>query len=353
MLLVTALAAAAWIPWKGQERRADVSLAAALHKHSPPPYTSSSSSSHVCVLLRSERFSHVAEDLAGKLDLSTFSQQDLSQMEPSSIPPYALVVDSYDYGSNVKDYAVALQSMEQLPPSRKRTRKSSFPTGSSKPFLIDFHPESSSRLTARLQSSGGDLLVQAVGPRHAHILDLTAGWGQDSLLLATAGARRVSMVERHPIVAALLADAVRRLHVLSQRGDTDTRASTTDLCGRLSLQQGESTHLLQELVDNSSDEAPDIVYLDPMFPARKKSALVKKNMQLLHGILESQAVVDEHVRRQEERVLLQLSCEIAGRKVVVKRPIHAPPLGQGDGIVLPSYDIRGSINRWDVYVTSG
>eukprot|EP00977_Amphora_coffeiformis_P009869 scaffold2276_cov160-Amphora_coffeaeformis.AAC.7 len=336
-----------WILWKGHERLSDVRTTAS---DEISPFTLPPSPQRVFVL-SSESFPQVSHDLSLKIDLPQFSEHDLIQMDPSSIPSYAVVVDPYEYGT-VKDYAIALQHVEI--PQRKRGRKAfHFAT---KPFFIDFNPESSVRLSQRVQS--GDLLVKAASPKDAHILDLTAGLGQDSLLLAMAGAKQVSMVERDPIVATLLADGLRRLHVLSEQGnDNVTRERTTCLLRRLSLKPGESIDMIRELASSATwpDKAPDIVYLDPMFPARKKSASVKKNIQLLHGILESQDV-DESARLEEEALLLQLSLGIARRKVVVKRPIHAPTLGQGDGGVatqktelpMPSYDIRGSINRWDV-----
>ena len=87
-----------------------------------------------------------------------------------------------------------------------------------------------------------------------------------------------------------------------------------------------------------------------MFPARTKSASVKKNMQILHGLLDSQAI-DDAVRQLEEAELLGVAYEAARTRVVVKRPVNAEPLG-GQQALKPSYSIRGSVNRWDVYVKS-
>ena len=96
---------------------------------------------------------------------------------------------------------------------------------------------------------------------------------------------------------------------------------------------------------------PDVIYLDPMFPARTKSSKVKKGMGLLHGLLETQDDDTERVALKDnsERVLLQESYDVAQSRVVVKRPAKAPQLGVEDAL-LPSYSIDGSVNRWDVYV---
>lgn len=354
-----------WILWKGHESFSDFGLAAleddssCLSTPTSATTNSASSRSSRVFVLSQEAFPQVEDDLSAQLNLANFEEQDLLQMEPSSVPPFALVVDQYEFGSTVKDYSIALQSVD-IPRRRKRSKRSPI-LRTTKPFLIDFYPESSTRLFQRVQGgSGGDLLVKAVSPSpEDHIWDLTAGLGQDAFLLAVAGARHVSMVERNPVVATLLEDALRRLRVLSEQSeDNVTRAKTRDLSNRLSLQHSDGIDVARKLHHSnvaSTDEAPDIVYLDPMFPTRKKTASVKKSMQLLHGILKSQDT-DENTRLEDEMSLLRLSLDVARRKVVVKRPIHAPLLGQGKWMTsktespFPSYDIRGSINRWDVYV---
>ena len=71
-------------------------------------------------------------------------------------------------------------------------------------------------------------------------------------------------------------------------------------------------------------------------------------MQILHALLGSQEIVNnEQARLAQEAVLLQRALDLARQRVVVKRPIHAPSLG---GENTPSYQVRGSINRWDVYI---
>jgi 16S rRNA (guanine1516-N2)-methyltransferase len=211
------------------------------------------------------------------------------------------------------------------------------------------------------RDSGRDLLVQAVAPKKsfdgqdgAVVYDLTAGFGQDSLVLALSGASKVYMVERDPVVAALLEDALRRVNLLSTSRTSDPQTELACfLSERLSLSVGEATKVVVSLTESDETPKADVVYLDPMFPPRTKSAAVKKGMQILHGLLDTQQSDDESTnqRNLEESQLLELALQAAKVRVVVKRPIRATPLG-GDSSVTPrpSYDVEGSVNRWDVYV---
>lgn len=172
---------------------------------------------------------------------------------------------------------------------------------------------------------GRELLVKAVrvrGVEEIRVFDATAGLGEDSMLLAAAGFS-VMMCEGDPVIAALLADGLRRAvndPVLS------------GVVGHMSLVEGDSIEILPSLT-----EAPDVVYLDPMFPARTKSAAVKKKFQLLHR-LESPCA--------DEASLMDAALAAHPRKIVVKRPIKAPVLAG----VRPSHSISGKAVRYDVIV---
>lgn len=172
---------------------------------------------------------------------------------------------------------------------------------------------------------GRELLVKAVrvrGVEGIRVFDATAGLGEDSLLLAAAGFS-VTMCEGDPVIAALLADGLRR-------AADDPELS--GIVGRMSLVEGDSIEILPSLT-----EAPDVVYLDPMFPARTKSAAVKKKFQLLHR-LESPCA--------DEASLMDAALAARPRKIVVKRPIKAPVLAG----VRPSHSISGKAVRYDVIV---
>ena len=93
----------------------------------------------------------------------------------------------------------------------------------------------------------------------------------------------------------------------------------------------------EKMTCDDAPSPPHVCYLDPMFPPRTKSSAVKKKMQLLQGLLgEGSEDADQEGRVEEERALLHVALALAQRRVVVKRPIHAPPLGvcnvqQGEG----------------------
>ena len=172
---------------------------------------------------------------------------------------------------------------------------------------------------------GRELLVKAVrvrGVEGIRVFDATAGLGEDSMLLAAAGFS-VTMCEGDPVIAALLADGLRR-------AADDLELS--GIVGRMSLVEGDSIEILPSLT-----EAPDVVYLDPMFPARTKSAAVKKKFQLLHR-LESPCA--------DEASLMDAALAARPRKIVVKRPIKAPVLAG----FRPSHSISGKAVRYDVIV---
>ena len=183
------------------------------------------------------------------------------------------------------------------------------------------------RLLPRLRPDrlGRELLVRAARVRGVEAptaVDATAGLGEDSLLLAAAGFT-VTMFEKDPVIAALLRDALERA------------ASDPQLAGvaaRMTLVEGDSVADLREL-----DFSPDVVFLDPMFPERTKSAAVKKKFQLLH-----------HLERpcDNEEELLDAALAARPRKIVIKRPPKGPWLAGAK----PSHSIAGKAVRYDVIV---
>jgi 16S rRNA (guanine1516-N2)-methyltransferase len=192
---------------------------------------------------------------------------------------------------------------------------------------VDF---ASPSLAYRIKQGGGkkEPLIRAVGlhkKSDLYIVDGTAGLGVDGFMLAANGAN-VRLLERHPIVAALLSDGLTRAH--------NDAAAPIWIRDRLSLKQGPSAQLLAEW----DDQQPDVVYLDPMFPHRKKSALVKKEMQLFQQLLGPDDDADE---------LLAPAMKVAQQRVVVKRPMSAPNLANSK----PDHTITSKKHRFDVYLT--
>ena len=165
-------------------------------------------------------------------------------------------------------------------------------------------------------------LARALGKKARTVVDATAGYCQDALLFALMG-YRTTAIERSPVVMALARDGLRRL---------TARAGIT-LDKRLRLIEGDGRVLLSSITP-----PPEVIYLDPMFPPkRKKSAAVKKEMRLLREL------VGDDPDAQE---LLEISRRVALDRVVVKRPDDAPPLAPD-----PSMSLAGKLVRYDVYLT--
>jgi 16S rRNA (guanine1516-N2)-methyltransferase len=170
-------------------------------------------------------------------------------------------------------------------------------------------------------------LARAVGlkpGKSPRIIDATAGLGQDALILATL-ACPVTLIERSPIVAALLADAI-------ERAQTDAEAGP--IVSHMQLIQADACEYLKTLGES---RRPDVIYLDPMFPKRNKSALVKKEMRLFQQLPGTEASADN---------LLSIALQVALQRVVVKRPANAPWLAD----IKPGMAIHSPNMRFDVYL---
>ncbi len=164
--------------------------------------------------------------------------------------------------------------------------------------------------------------AQALGKKTKTVVDATAGWGQDSLAMFRMG-YDATCIERSPVMAALLQDGFDRL-------------SKMDWVQRLhltvpSIKIGCAIELLEGLTF-----LPDCVFLDPMFPPkRKKSALAKKGMMVLRDLVGND---------EDKELLFETALKITGKRVVVKCPNYAEPLGGK-----PDESFQGKLLRYDVY----
>lgn len=187
---------------------------------------------------------------------------------------------------------------------------------------VDF---TAGRAKYRRLQGGGELLLKAVAHKQQPMVwDATGGLGRDAFVLASAGLE-VVVFERHPAVAALLADGLWRA-----KADEDI----AEIVARITLHQVDAAKEMAALAARA--QRPDVVYLDPMYPERQKSAAVKKEMAYFHHLL-GEAVDDE--------VLLMAALQVAKKRVVVKRPrLGALLAGQK-----PHYQYTGKSTRFDVY----
>lgn len=197
------------------------------------------------------------------------------------------------------------------------------PTGmkASGSIYVDFLKGASEH--RRLFGGGrGQLIARAIGLKsciNPTILDLTAGLGRDAFVLANLGCN-VTMLERHPIISALLKDGLKR-------------ARTVEWFQALKLKLIE---IDAQCYLSTLEQSFDSIYLDPMYPIGKKSALAKKEMRLLRDV----------VGADEDAVqLLNLALKKAKHRVVVKRPRLAPSLNAQT----PNMTYIGRSSRFDVY----
>lgn len=171
----------------------------------------------------------------------------------------------------------------------------------------------------------GQMIAKAIGIQSGispTVLDATAGLGRDAFVLATLGCQ-VTLIERHPIIATLLEDGLVRARFDVEVGD---------ILQRMVLLKGSAIDLMSDWVGI----VPQVIYLDPMFPHRDKSALVKKEMRLFRPLVGDDL---------DSPDLLEKALVLASHRVVVKRPRKAPIIEGAS----PSYSLEGKSSRYDIY----
>jgi 16S rRNA (guanine1516-N2)-methyltransferase len=176
---------------------------------------------------------------------------------------------------------------------------------------------------------------------HAWVIDTTGGLGKDALMMAMMGCK-VWMCEAHPLLTPLIQDAIQRALV-----DPDLNLLFTHP-EKFQFYPEDAKNILEKLLLLPKEARPDIVYLDPMFPARKKSSLVKKEMQWLKAIHDQPLEHFPGYVLTPEAALFQLALKAAKKRVVVKRPHHAPNLVENPA---PNFSKTFQSSRFDVYLT--
>lgn len=172
-----------------------------------------------------------------------------------------------------------------------------------------------------------DPLPKAVGikpGKRPYVVDATAGMGMDGMQLSWLGCK-VTLIERSPIVHALLQDGLERARQHKDLGSI--------IDHNISLLAGDSTDLLLDL-----PSPPHTVVVDPMYPDTTKGPRNKKEMRILRDIVGKDDDTDK---------LFTTALQVARNRVVLKRPKHAPVL---DKFPLPSHQIVMKSGRFDVYL---
>ncbi|EKE01421.1 MAG: hypothetical protein ACD_21C00136G0001 [uncultured bacterium] len=196
----------------------------------------------------------------------------------------------------------------------------------SKPIYVDFL---ASNLNYRVKCGGGNkqLIAKAVGIKSGFrptVLDTTAGLGVDAFVLASLGCE-VVMLERSPIIGTLLKDGLERFMECPKAKNI-----------RITLHISQAGDYISK-ISHKKTNSPDVIYLDPMYPERRKTALGKKSMRILHELVgEDKDAAD----------VLTLALKCAKKRVVVKRPGYAPTLGSSKPDL--QFSAGGSC-RYDVY----
>ncbi|MBS9777374.1 MAG: class I SAM-dependent methyltransferase [Gammaproteobacteria bacterium] len=169
----------------------------------------------------------------------------------------------------------------------------------------------------RNNNIGNEPLVKAIkikGKLPSTLIDATPGVLKDSFMLAHRGIH-ITAIERQPLLYTMVKRALKHVNV------------------GIDYYFGDA----QELI---SDFLADVIYLDPMYPPKKKkSANVKKDMQILHDI----------VGTDSDASLLFAAAHKTSSRIVVKRPSYATPISE----IVPTHsyavDKRGA-TRFDIYV---
>lgn len=177
------------------------------------------------------------------------------------------------------------------------------------------------------QKHDKELIEKAIGYKGSslRVFDTTAGLGQEAFLLATKGCEMV-LFERHPLIAALLQDGLTRAAKNPTLAPILSRMQFISGCAIYHLQHLDALNLLP----------PEVIYCDPMFETRKKSAASKKAMQVL------QKMVGEDIDAEK---LVEIAYQVTQKRLVVKRALRAPLLKPK-----PTFQYFGKSHRYDIYL---
>lgn len=150
-------------------------------------------------------------------------------------------------------------------------------------------------------------------------IDATAGLGEDGMILAATGIN-MTLYEYNPVIAELLRDALRR---------AAENSALSEAVSRMKVVEGDSIKAMEEY-----SQPLDLILLDPMFPKREKTGLIKKKFQLLQQL-------EQPCSNEEDMLNAAISCK--PRKILIKRPQKGPWLGNRK----PDYIIEGKAIRYD------
>ncbi|MXZ80591.1 MAG: hypothetical protein F4Z15_04330 [Gammaproteobacteria bacterium] len=186
-----------------------------------------------------------------------------------------------------------------------------FPADNRKPIVPKIVPGRTAR--------GADPLLRAIGRKFGTVIDMTGGWCVDASRIAVSGCSTIAF-ECNPLVYVLCRHAIGRCRIPA-------------IHKRLTLRLGDSAQMMRaEHID------ADVVYMDPMYPPRQRDAASPKGIALLREIVDNGGV------DLSSGAMLDAAMSRAGRRIVVKRPHHAPAIREGK-----VGEIRSKQVRYDIY----
>ncbi len=177
----------------------------------------------------------------------------------------------------------------------------------------------------RQQAIGKEPLLNAVKIQKKlpkTLIDATPGVLKDSFMLANRGIQ-ITAIERNPLLYIMVRKALSHIN-------SNTNSLTNSII--IDYHFGDAKDLLPNF-------HADIIYLDPMYPAKRKSAQVKKEMQILHQVIGTDSDSDDlfHIAKQQST------------RLVIKRPSYATPIADSKPSFSYSTDKRGA-TRFDIYL---
>jgi len=210
----------------------------------------------------------------------------------------------------------------------KKSGKKSNNNNSSKPLKLKIDIQNFVDQQQTFPAPKQGALNQALGKKTRHVVDATAGWAGDALLMCAQG-YQVTLIERDPLMALLLTDAMQRLTETVWFVDNEVTAPVVINANAIGL-----------MFD--SKLGADCIYLDPMFPAKKKKyAAVNKYMQFLQCFIGKDTDADD---------LLSAALNTSCPRVAVKRPNYAKPLMYET--IQPNTSFSSKLVHYDVYLSS-
>lgn len=179
--------------------------------------------------------------------------------------------------------------------------------------------------------------------KQAWVFDATGGILKDAIIMAFLGCK-VWTCEAHPLIARLAQDGLMRA------SNSPLWATVLADERRFKFFMLDSRLLLEDFLRSEKHLRPDIVYLDPMFPAKKKSSIAKKEITWLQRIHAATKTMYPDYQVSPAELIFELASRVAQKRLIVKRPIHAPNLVNAPP---PSFTKRFQSSRFDVYLPTG